>query len=135
LKKIKYPSSEDVEWAHNRILDLTGGERGDLAKANLEFVLDRMKEIGERLGFHEAIVKKAAFLLHSLVTQHPFINGNKRTAFEALKVFLEPNGYIINASDDEIYTLLGLISKGQASLTQVEEWMETNLAKNPRRSN
>ena len=135
MKKIKYPSSEDVEWAHNRILDLTGGERGDLAKANLEFVLDRMKEIGERLGFHEAIVKKAAFLLHSLVTQHPFINGNKRTAFEALKVFLEPNGYIINASDDEIYTLLGLISKGQASLTQVEEWMETNLAKNPRRSN
>jgi len=135
LKKIKYPSSEDVEWAHNRILDLTGGERGDLAKANLEFVLDRMKEIGERLGFHEAIVKKAAFLLHSLVTQHPFINGNKRTAFEALKVFVEPNGYIINASDDEIYTLLGLISKGQASLTQVEEWMETNLAKKLRRSN
>ncbi len=135
MKKIKYPSSEDVEWAHNRILDLTGGERGDLAKANLEFVLDRMKEIGERLGFHEAIVKKAAFLLHSLVTQHPFINGNKRTAFEALKVFVEPNGYIINASDDEIYTLLGLISKGQASLTQVEEWMETNLAKKLRRSN
>ena len=114
---------------------MTGGERGDLAKANLEFVLDRMKEIGERLGFHEAIVKKAAFLLHSLVTQHPFINGNKRTAFEALKVFVEPNGYIINASDDEIYTLLGLISKGQASLTQVEEWMETNLAKKLRRSN
>src|SRR5437016_7617840 len=92
MKKIRYLSIEEAEWFHDRILELTGGERGDLAKANLEFVLERVKGVGEGLDREKAVVKKAAFLLHSLVTHHPFINGNKRTAFEVVDAFLELNG-------------------------------------------
>src|SRR5713101_275957 len=77
MKKIRYLSIDDVEWSHDRILELTGGERGDLAKANLEFALNRVKDVGEGLEREKAIVKKAAFLLYSLVIHHPFINGNK----------------------------------------------------------
>jgi len=62
MKKIRYLSGEEVEWFHDRILELTGGERGDLAKANLEFVLERVKDVGEGLDRDKAIVKKAAFL-------------------------------------------------------------------------
>ena len=71
MKKIRYLSGEEVEWFHDRILELTGGERGDLAKANLEFVLERVKNVGEKLD-REPIVKKAASLLYSLVIHHPF---------------------------------------------------------------
>ena len=67
MKKIRYLSTDEVEWFHGRILDLSGGERGDLAKANLEFVLERVKAVGERLDREDAIVKKAAFLLYKLV--------------------------------------------------------------------
>jgi len=87
MKKIRYLSIEEAEWFHDRILELTGGERGDLAKANLEFVLERVKGVGEGLDREKAVVKKAAFLLHSLVTHHPFINGNKRTALEVVEAF------------------------------------------------
>ncbi|PYM67929.1 MAG: hypothetical protein DME11_02235 [Candidatus Rokuibacteriota bacterium] len=72
MKKIRYLSSEEVEWFHDRILELTGGERGDLAKANLEFVLERVKNVGEKLDRDKPIVKKAASLLYSLVIHHPF---------------------------------------------------------------
>lgn len=61
-------------------------------------------------------------------TQHPFFNGNKRTGFEVVQAFLEPNGYRIGASVDQIYSFLSLISSGRISLVQVEDWMETNLA-------
>jgi len=84
MKKIRYLSIDEAELFHDRILDLTGGERGDLAKANLEYALERVKDVGEQLDRDKAIVKKSAFLLHSLVVHHPFINGNKRTASKLL---------------------------------------------------
>ncbi|SRR6266705_543940 len=129
MRKIRYLSSEEVEWFHDRILEMTGGERGDLAKANLEFVLERVKDVGNELDRDKAVVKKAAFLLYNLVIRHPFINGNKRTAFEVVDAFLELNGYILRAKTDEIYGLVSDISAGKMSQTDVEDWIATNLAK------
>ncbi len=134
MKKIRYLSSEEVEWFHDRILELTGGERGDLAKANLEFVLERVKDDGEGLDRDKAIVKKAAFLLYSLVIHHPFMNGNKRTAFEVVEAFLELNGYVLRAKTDEIYSLLSDLGAGKASQPLAEDWIATNLAKRRRGS-
>jgi death on curing protein len=134
MKKIRYLSVEEAEWFHDRILELTGGERGDLARANLEFALERVKDVGEGLDREKAVVKKAAFLLHSLVTHHPFINGNKRTAFEAVEAFLELNGYVLRAKTDEIYSLLSDLGSRKASERQAEDWIATNLARKRRGS-
>ncbi len=134
MKKIRYLSIEEAEWFHDRILELTGGERGDLAKANLEFVLERVKDVGEELDIGKAIMKKAAFLLYSLVIHHPFINGNKRTAFEVVEAFLELNGYILRAKTDEVYSLLSDLGAGKVSEAQAEYWTATNLAKRKQRS-
>jgi death on curing protein len=71
-----------------------------------------------RVESNEAVVKKAAFLLYSLVTQHPFINGNKRTAFEIVNAFLELNGYTLHAKTDEVYGLLSELGAGEASERQ-----------------
>jgi death-on-curing protein len=134
MKKIRYLSVEEAEWSHDRILELTGGERGDLAKANLEFALERVKDIGEGLERSKAVVKKAAFLLYSLVVHHPFINGNKRTAFEVVDAFLELNGYVLQAKTDEVYVILSDLGAGKASQMQVEDWIVTNLAERKGRS-
>jgi death on curing protein len=128
MKKIRYLSIDEAEWSHDRILEATGGERGDLAKANLEFVFERVKEIGEGLEGNEALVKNAAFLLYNLVTQRPFINGNKRTAFEIVNAFLELNGYTLHAKTDEVYGLLSELGAGKSSERQAENWITTNLA-------
>src|SRR5919108_2906291 len=133
MRKIRYISVDEVDWFHGRILELSGGERGDLAKANLEFVLERVKDVAVELNKEEAIVKKAAFLLHSLVVQHPFINGNKRTAFEVVDSFLELNGYKLRAGIDETYHLLAEIGAGKVSQSQAAEWIATNLAKKTRK--
>jgi len=133
MRKIRYLSVEEAEWFHDRILELTGGERGDLAKGNLEFVFERVKDVGEGLDVKIAIVKKAAFLVYSLVNHHPFINGNKRTEFEVVEAFLELNGYILRAKTDEIYGLLSDLGGGRASETEAEDWIATNLAKKKQR--
>ncbi len=51
----------------------------------------------------------AAALLHALVHDHPFHNGNKRTAIVALLVFLNENGYVLQAEEEELFDyVLGL---------------------------
>ena len=124
-----YPSVEQVERLHERVLDVTGGERGDLSRSNLEYVLDAVKEMGEELDVRNALTKEAAFLLYNLISQHPFVNGNKRTAFELVKLFLRLNGYEIKAKSREIYSILADIAAGKVSLNRAEEWIATNLAK------
>ena len=129
MKKFRYLSIEDVEWAHERILDVTGGERGDLAKANLEFVLEAVKDVGRDISFEKSLVKKAAFLLHNLVTRHPFVNGNKRTAIEIAKTFLELNGFSLRARTEQTAIMVTRVGTGEISQAQVEEWIVMNLVK------
>jgi death-on-curing protein len=129
MKEIRYPSVEQVERLHDRVLDVTGGEHGDLSRSNLEYVLASVKEIGEELDVRNAMKKKAAFLLYNLISQHPFVNGNKRTAFELVKLFLRLNGFEITAKPQETYLFLADIATGRVSLNRVEIWIATNLAK------
>src|SRR2546422_10981647 len=129
MKGIRYPSLEQVERLHNRVLDVTGGEHGDLSRSNLEYVLEAVKQIGGNAGDRHAVKRKASFLLYNLISQHPFVNGNKRTAFELVKLFLRLNGFEIKLKPQETYSFLADIAGGRRSLKQVEEWIATNLAK------
>src|SRR3989442_15321728 len=127
-RKLNYPTVNQVEELHSRILDLTGGERGDLSRSNLEYLLEAVKDVGREIETNQAIVKKAAYLLYNFVVQHPFVNGNKRTAFELVTLFLRINNYEINAAPEHIYNILSDIAAGKESLAHVEKWIATNLA-------
>ena len=119
---------EQAERLHDRVLDVSGGDRGELSRSNLEYVLDAVREIGDRLDLRQAMVKKSAYLLYRLISQHPFVNGNKRTAFELVKLFLRLNGFEIRAKSQETYSVLAEVAAGRLSLDKTEEWIATNLA-------
>jgi death-on-curing family protein len=82
------------------------------------------------LGKHEkynTIPEKAAALFHSLVTNHPFHNGNKRTALVATLSFLDRNGRRANADieDDELFDFVLAVSAGTFSTaTNVDDVVE-----------
>lgn len=86
-----------------------------------------MKDVGERNRKKQAIVKKAAFLLYNIVTIHPLVNGNKRTAFELVRLFLRSNGYGLSAGVKESYKFLVEIASGKVPETDVESWVATHL--------
>jgi death on curing protein len=103
---------------------MEGGEHGYLSKSNLEYLLDTVKDVGERLPKRQALVKKAAFLLYNIVALHPFLNGNKRTAYELVKLFLKRNGYRLNADADDDYEFLLGVASGKVSEIEVENWVD-----------
>jgi len=109
------------------IIKATGGEHGYLSKSNLDYILDTVKDVGESLPRRRAIVKKSAFLLYNVIIVHPFLNGNKRTAYELMRLFLRLNGYRISPEAQEAYELLLAIASAKNSEADVESWIARHL--------
>ncbi len=125
--EIRYPSVKQVERLCNQIIAMSGGELGYLSKSNLEYLLDTVKDVGERLRGKQALAKKAAFLLYNVIVLHPFVNGNKRTGYELVKLFLRLNGYEIDANPGEVYQFLLDVASGKVSASDVDKWVTMNL--------
>ena len=119
---------DELKALYAGVVKASGGEHGYLSKGNLEYLLDTVKDVGERYPKRQAIVKKAAFLLYNLVTIHPLVNGNKRTAFELVRLFLRSNGFSLSAEVRESYRFLLEIASGKLSETEVESWVASHLS-------
>jgi death-on-curing family protein len=131
-EEIHYPSIEQVSRLYKRIIEATGGESGYLSKSNLGYLLETVKDVGERLPRRQAIVKKAAFLLYNVIAIHPFLNGSKRASHELVKLFLESNGYAMAEDATEAYRFLLAVASGRASESEVEVWVARHLTELPR---
>jgi death-on-curing protein len=126
-EEIIYPSVEQVSRLYDRIIAKTGGERGYLSRSNLHYLLDTVQDVGEKLPRRQAIVKKAAFLLYNVIVIHPFFNGNKRTAYALVELFLKSNEFEISSQAKDAYQFLIGIASGKVSESEVEGWIVRHL--------
>ena len=71
----------------------------------------------------------AASYAVGLAKNHPFVDGNKRTAFVALELFLALNGFLLNASDVECVTTMLAVAAGEIDKATLADWIRRNMAK------
>ena len=71
----------------------------------------------------------AASYAVGLAKNHPFVDGNKRTAFVALELFLALNGFLLNASDVECVTTMLAVAAGEIDEATLADWIRRNMAK------
>jgi len=90
---ICYLSPEQVLFLHNRLIQETGGAHGIRDLSMLLSALGRPQASFGGNDLYAEIFSKGAALLDSLVRNHPFVDGNKRTAITATTLFLSLNGY------------------------------------------
>ncbi len=96
-------------------------------KSGLESALARpaMTFGGEDLYLD--IGSKAAALMHSLVLNHPFIDGNKRVAAHAAIIFAEHNGYDCLATSDELADITLAVADGKVEVEALAIWFRQHL--------
>lgn len=82
-------------------------------------VMRPQQTVGGRDAYPTIHAKNAA-LIHSLIRNHPFVDGNKRTAVLSAIVAYGLNGYLFIANDDDVIDLATEIAEGYASTEQVE---------------
>jgi len=68
----------------------------------------------------------AAAYAYGVAKNHPFIDGNKRTAYACMRLFLEANGIEITASDEEKYVTILNLAAGNLSEAELITWLRNN---------
>jgi death on curing protein len=105
----------EVLALHEKQVEQFGGSFGVRDLGLLESALAQPSATFGGEFLHPTIADQAAAYLYHLAKNHPFIDGNKRTAFAVTEVFLIINGYLLNFSNDETYNLVLQVAQGDIS--------------------
>ena len=117
-----YIRVEDILAIHADQIERYGGGEGIRDLGLLEAALFR-----PQTGYYPTVIDEAAALWESLSQNHPFVDGNKRTAFAATYVFLAINGLDIIATDDEAQDfVLGLYATSSVTFENLRAWLTEN---------
>ncbi len=99
-----------------------------ISEDNFRYVIETIRDIGnEEKSYGDAIVRKSAYALYSLVQNHPFWDGNKRTAFAISMFILKANGFRLTATKEQSIEFVLNIAKGNLKLKDVEDWILNNV--------
>lgn len=110
---------------HDQLIRQHGGAFG-LRDASLLDSALHMPEAqfgGEFL--HTTIYEMAAAYGFHLCKNHPFLDGNKRTAYNVMFLFLELNGISFAVDDQEHYAVMMAVANGEMTKQQLAAWLET----------
>jgi death on curing protein len=117
---------DDILQLHTDSVKKYGGAEGIKDIGLLESAIARPFQTfgGEDLYF--SIFEKAAALAESLIINHPFIDGNKRTGFLAMASLLIEDGIKLTASQEDAYHFAIQISTGETKFEEIVEWLKLN---------
>jgi death-on-curing protein len=123
---VEYLTLEEVLLLHARLIQRTGGSGGVRDVGLLESALARPRATSGGEDLYPDLWHKAAALMHSLIKNHPFVDGNKRTALTATGLFLELNGYMLTASNDEAARFALQAAVGDVDVEAMAAWIESH---------
>ncbi len=111
-----------VDKLHKEIIKSTGGSYGISDENILKSSLEQPFQTFEGKDLYKTTLEKASKLLELIIKNHPFIDGNKRIGYVLYRLFLEENGYIINATEEEKYQFIINIASGKMSYEEILNW-------------
>jgi len=108
---------------HNILIDRYGGKVGVRDQKLLESALSRPYQTFDKKELYKSPIEKAASLIESLINNHPFIDGNKRFGYVAMRLTLLEYGLDINATQTEKYEFVISIAKGDLKFEGICSWI------------
>jgi death on curing protein len=125
---IDYLTVAEVLAMHADLIARYGGTQGVRDQGLLEAALFR-----PQTGYYADLIEEAAALWESLSQNHPFLDGNKRTAFAAAYTFLAINGARLNANAEETSEFLtSLYESNQLNFDKLVPWLRIHVSSDSR---
>ncbi|MCR9095718.1 MAG: type II toxin-antitoxin system death-on-curing family toxin [bacterium] len=123
----RYLSLREILTLHERIAAGSGGGIGVRDLGLLESAIAQPRQSFDGQDLYPSILDKAVALGFSLVSNHPFVDGNKRVGHAALEVFLVLNGHELEASVDEQERIILAVAAGEMSRDDFSAWAERHV--------
>ena len=129
--KIRYLTPEEIIIIHTVVIDKVFSEYEDESENNAQFrgikdtnlfnsALYEPKQTFDKKELYPTVLLKSACYLRSFSMNHPFFDGNKRTALMSTITFLEKNGYEVIADNDKLFKLVETVVKGRLEVPSIE---------------
>lgn len=119
-----YP--KQVLYLYQEVIKRSGGTVGLRDEGPLESAVYRPQASFGGQDLYPDLFSKAAALGHSIISNHPFVDGNKRTGFEAMRLMLRLNGQDVHASQDAKFEFVTDIAKGKLTEQAIADWLKSH---------
>jgi death-on-curing protein len=123
----RYLSFAEVLLLHARIISETGGSDGLRDLGLLESALGQPRQTFAGEDLYPDVVGKASALGFSLISNHPFVDGNKRIGHAALEAMLMLNGLELRVSVDDAESEILAVAAGDRTREQFHAWVDDHV--------
>lgn len=124
---MRYLTLPEVLELHRRLLAQSGGAGGLRDLGALESAVAQPRMTFESADLYPSIPEKAAALGFSLISNHPFLDGNKRVGHAAMEAFLMLNGHEFSATVEESEQLVVGVASGSVSRSELALWVQQHI--------
>lgn len=111
---------------HELSIQKYGGSHGVRDEGLLDSAIARPFQTFDGSDLYILTIEKSAAIAESIIINHPFIDGNKRTGFLAMLAILKIGDMNLIASEEDVYQFTISISTGGIKFDQIVEWLKIN---------
>jgi len=122
---IKYLDIEQIIKIHDSLIDKFGGLKGLRDRSLLESSIANPMTTVFGQEMYPTVFDKASCYLFSISRNHPFLDGNKRTASMSSIIFLRSNDKVVEYEEDEFLEFVIFVAEGKQSREQVSSYLRT----------
>lgn len=122
-----YLTAEQILFLHARLVAETGGSHGVRDLSMLLSAVGRPQASFDDQDLCPDLFTKAGALMDSLIRNHPFVDGNKRTGIAAAALFLRINGYWLEATNGELEKFTLEAAQSQHTTDEIAAWLQARV--------
>lgn len=123
---IRYVSLEEILRIHFQVIEDYGGSHGIRDESRLKSVVYAPKQELFGVEQYSSLFNKAAVYLRNIIGDHPFSDGNKRTAITICGIFLARNGILLKAAPENLEDFTVSVATEHLSIDDISNWLEKN---------
>lgn len=116
-------NKEHIIDLHRTLIDKFGGTDGIRDEGLLESAIAAPYQGYDDLEFYPTVEEKAAKLAYGLISNHAFLDGNKRIGAAAMLVMLDLNNIEIKYDQDDLYNIIISVANGNAGFVDLYNWV------------
>lgn len=118
-----------VQEIHDSVIASFGGSKGVRDYSLLEAAIARPYQTFDGIELYPTPIDKAAAVLESILTNHPFVDGNKRTGYVLMRLMLLKSNTDINANEETKYDFVINVAEGKSDFDTIKAWLLKNTVK------
>jgi death on curing protein len=123
-------SYEEAIQIHELLIQKFGGSAGFRDPEALKSALARPYQTFEEHDLYPTPEAKSAAVLESIISNHPFLDGNKRLGFVLMKLILLEAGLSISVRHDEVYNFIIKVASGEHDIDSITNWIKFHVDQN-----